>query len=288
MARQRKRPELRPEEQLVAQVLPRVFDGVTVEQHDDGSIDRMYDLLMSGAIEGAVEVGQVTDEETRRASAHWAKNLEHHQTSDLKLTWLFTFSEEFELGAEPRYPRITRPAVADLTAVLARLEAKGIERTGSWYDHAEFVPGGWRLADPDIAALFNLLGVVAQHASSVDLSHHGEPGGWQFAFGYGHTSTDDPDRFAAEIEELLHDKSRVDMRTKLERSGLPVRVGALVFDSMTGAGWATGHLGENGSIPAAPIKLPAEITHALVLGMNELVLLYSDTDGWERFDPPEP
>lgn len=87
IARQRKCSELRPEEQLVAQVLPRVFDGVTVEQHDDGSTDGMYDLLMSGAIQGAVEVGQVTDEETRRARAHWAKNFKHHQTSDLTLTW---------------------------------------------------------------------------------------------------------------------------------------------------------------------------------------------------------
>jgi hypothetical protein len=78
--------------------------------------------------------------------------------------------------------------------------------------------------------LFDLLGPAAEDASSVDLSHDGEAGGWQFAFAYGPTSTNDPNQFASSIEALLHEERRQDMRDKLNRSGRPVRIAALVFD----------------------------------------------------------
>jgi hypothetical protein len=231
-----------------------------------------------------VEVGQVTDELIREANGHWAKRLQPHRTTDLKLFWLFKFSEEFAPGEATRYPRVNRPPVAGLTAVLARLETKGIERVGRWSEYAVPEPGGWRIVDPDIAALFDLLGLVAEDASSVDLSHHGEPGGWQFALAYGHDSTNDPDQFASSIEALLHEERRQDMRDKLDRSGRPVRIAALVFDSTTNAGWATGHL-IGDIVPTMAIQLPAEITHVLVVGMNGLTLLFSARDGWSRHDP---
>lgn len=136
-------------------------------------------------------------------------------------------------------------------------------------------------ADPDIQALFGLLGPTAENASALDLSHHGEMGGWSFAFGYGHTSSADRDRFAADVEALLWEEQRADLGTKLARSGCPVRTAALAFDATTGLGWSTGHLA-SGRTPTPRIDMPAGITHVLVLGMNGFLMLYSRQSGWSR------
>jgi hypothetical protein len=66
--------------------------------------------------DAAVEVGQVTDEAIREANGHWAKHLQLHRTTDLRLRWLFKFSDETAPGEATRYPRVNGPPVADLTA----------------------------------------------------------------------------------------------------------------------------------------------------------------------------
>jgi hypothetical protein len=107
-------------------------------------------------------------------------------------------------------------------------------------------------------------------------------GGWSFGFSWGNSSTADPDQFAARVQILLHDEPLQDMREKLDRSGLPVRIAGLVFDSTTGDGWATSHL--ETATPTAPIDLPPEITHVLVCGMNGVTLMFSEHEGWSRHD----
>jgi len=282
---QHRRSGPREEEVLVARALEIVFPEASVEQHDDGSEDGMYDLRLTGPFEGAVEVGQITDSNVRQADAHWRKALDPHETSELERVWTFKFTDIPGRDGADRFPRVRRPDTRILTEALKRLEARGIYAIGTAWDHREVLPGGWRIGDPDIAALFSLLGAVAEHARAVDLRHHGVPGGWHFAFGRGGVSHSDPDRFALGIEALLRGEPLSDMRGKLSRSNRPVRVSALVFDSTTGDGWSTAHL-EGGVVPAVPITLPPEITHALVVGMNGLVLMYSEDDGWSRHSLP--
>ncbi len=277
-----RRQGLRPEETLVSQKLTAIFDGVVVEQHDDGTEDGQYDLDVTGSIRAAVEVGQVTDFDIRRANAHWSKSLESHETPDLTRFWIFIFDEESSPGEPTRYPSVTRPAAKELTAALARLEARGVDHIGEPMDHATFELGGYRV-DQDFAEVFRLLGRAAAHATSVDMSERGKPGGWTFGFGHGGVSNVDSDAFAAHVEALLHDANLADMRRKLDRSGLDMRIAALVFDSTTGFGWATGHI-TSGRDPSAPIELPAEITHVLVVGMNDLALTFNAADGWKRHE----
>lgn len=166
----KERPALRPEEIEVAFVLGQVFAGASVDQHDDGSESSQYDLRISGPVSGAAEVGLVTDEEVRRARAHWRRALEPHRTTDLNWSWTFMFSEMPSGSAPSRFPRLCRPDPKDLTAVLARLEARGIMRIGRMWDHVAVEPGGWRIADPDVADLFHLLGPTAENGSAVDLT----------------------------------------------------------------------------------------------------------------------
>lgn len=279
----KERPALRPEENEVASVLRRVFAGASVDQHDDGRKDSQYDLVISGPVRGAAEVGLVTDQDIRRAQAHWRRALEPHRTADLNWSWTFIFSDLLGQSAGDRFPHLPRPDPKDLTAVLARLEARGIMRIGRMWDHFAVEPGGWRICDSDIAELFRLLGRAAENGSAVDLRRHGETGGWSFSFGFGHTSTREPDQFGAEVEALLHATDRSDMVTKLQQSGQPVTVAALVLDSTTGTGWSTRHL-PPGACPKAPMDVPAGVTHVLVIGTNGLTMLYSPDEGWSRHD----
>ncbi len=240
--------QLRPEEQEVATVLERRVDGVKVEQHDDGTEDGQYDLDVTGYFCAAVEVAMITDRQIREANAHWQTRLEPHTTTQLKWSWIFVFGERSAPGEPVRFPMVRPPSRKDLLDVLVRLEARGIQRIGHAFDYAVFEPAGWRIGDPDVAVLFGLLGAAAENASAVDLSHHGEPGGWSFAFSHGRTSYADADRFAADVQAMLHDDSLADMRAKLDRSGHENRMAALVYDSLTSAGWATGHL-QQGEVP---------------------------------------
>ena len=105
---------------------------------------------------------------------------------------------------------------------------------------------------------------------------------WSFTLSYGNVAHADPDVFAAETERLLQDARLEDMRSKLDASGHANRIAALVFDSTTGTGWATAQLAD-APAPSMAIRLPDEITHVLVLGMNGLKLLYSDADGWTSY-----
>jgi hypothetical protein len=275
------RPPLRPEEREVVDALVDIFPGVTVDQCDDGSRDSMYDLDVTGPTRAAVEVGRITDRDIQFAADHWRKKLTSHETTDLKWQWTFVFDEDVAIGRPATYPRVTRPATAALIDVLQRLEARGIQRVGRQFDYAVPEAGGWRIGDDDIRELFALVGDAAEDSFAVDLSHHGVPGGWTYSLGHGNVSRAHPDGFAADVESLLHDAERADMRAKLAASGQSTRIAALVFDSTTGPGWATAHVAA-GPPPTAAIELPTQITHVLVLGMNGLQLLYSAEEGWTR------
>jgi hypothetical protein len=69
-------------------------------------------------------------------------------------------------------------------------------------------------------------------------------GGWLSSFGHGNVSRANPDAFARNVESLLRDELRADMRAKLAASELSTRIAALVFDSTTAAGWATSHVAD--------------------------------------------
>lgn len=179
------------------------------------------------------------------------------------------------------FPRIAAPGERPLTDILKRLEARGIRRVGLRAEHIDFEYDDRVIRDQDISALFRQLGPAARNASSVDLSHYGERGGWQFLFGFGNVSHGNPDLLAKRIESVLSESKLKDMREKLVRSALPVRIGALVFDSTTNSGWSTSHM-DGSTVPTIPICLPAELTHALIIGVNGFALLYSEQKGWSN------
>ncbi len=82
----------------MADALVVIFDGVQVDQHDDGSADSMYDLDLTGPLRAAVEVGRITESEVQRAAAHWRKQLTSHETVALKWHWIFMFNEDRSVG----------------------------------------------------------------------------------------------------------------------------------------------------------------------------------------------
>lgn len=280
-----KRPDLPPEEQHIAELLAHIYAGATVEQYDDNSADSMFDLRVTGPLSAAVEVGIITDRVIREALAAWRKKMTDHTTERLSRTWIFNIGETSAGDQATSFPRIRPPNTARLTAILERLEARGIDHIGHLAKYMRPQPGGWDFSDPDIKDLFVMLGVAAEHAMSADAKAVGRPGGWQFAISYGHASTDDPNSLSATLSDVLNGPHLDDLRRKLKASGLANRIAALVFDSSTNAGWSTSHW-EHDSMPTVPVELPDEVTGVLVSGMNQLVVTFDRDAGWRRYHMP--
>lgn len=270
----------RAEERRVAEVIEEWFEDVTVELHDDGTEPSMYDLDLFGRLRAAVEVVQITNSEVRIASAH-VDRLGTITTDRLTHRWHFIHAELVDFGdaAHQRFPHLPRPDVERLTSVLERFEARELHRIGFIQEWIRFGPNGFHIEDDDVRELVNLVGAAADFAVSYPVGQD-EPGGWTFDLSYGNTSHVDPNRFADDIRNHLHSERFTDVRSKLAASKVQNRIAAIVLDSTTSEGWATGHFGTDNQTPTATIDLPHEITHVLVVGMNAH-FLYSD-DRWER------
>lgn len=275
----------RPEENYTMRLLEAIYPGTIAELHDDNSQPGMYDIKLSGALDAAVEVRRHLDGPLigMFARANKLSSTRH----ELSRVWWFLQDVAEDLSGERSYPARLAFDPDELARVLARLEAKGIERIGyyeDWVDYSKFAPGALvALTDPDVGMLFKLLGNLANHAESLPAS----VGGWTFATAWGGVGTKTPGQMGAWLSELLaSDELRGD-RDKLARSGKPHRILVVPLNSTTGEGWATTHWVSD-VVPIDPIELPEEMTGVIVTFPTATHVSFTASDGWRRHNVDVP
>ena len=263
------------------------------------------DLRTSGPPMIAVEVKEVTVEETRRLIEAW-RRVSYFESSVLSKWWTValmvpmlddllpqssyqprpTVTEECRsaLAAEglivvddvpPTTPAILhapdpRRLCQRLEPLLSQLEEREVRCTRGSHRDID----SWRVVF-QVERLTNG-GIAMAHEP---LTHSGRPAGIELAVSSGAPATGDANRFLARVEEFMHGARGESLRLQLAACGsYAERHAFLVLDSTEPEWWTSHDWGES-VVPSRPPVLPPMIT-AIWIALGHLCWCWHPERGW--------
>jgi hypothetical protein len=241
--------------------------GLQVEEHDDGSAPRMYDLtiFLPGGAHAAVEVTSCADSESIETWNLMNGDDEEWVFPDLTGGWLVAVSP---------HARVKR-LKTDLPAFLLQLEREKITET-----HSRRTPE-W------VQSTCRSLGIGTAHQGGTDRSGSvyltielppERSGGFVPHNG---------DSVARWIGDFLREPQQQDVSDKLQQSGFDQRHTFIFVPGFTAAPWPVPYLltSERPPVPNTPPDLPSAITHVWVASTWDTAtgLYWSPDTGWTHF-----